>query len=718
MAVADPWTFSGTSASLGLLGGAVTLVEGPAFSISGRSGDMLPDTPQGLFFRDTRFLSRFEVRVNDQRPEPLSAERTTPFSATFVQRSHPRSGQADSSLLVFRRRYVGRGMREDVAVHNYGEEAAYCSLELTLNADFADLFEVKEGRPRTDGDVQVDTVEGRDGLHHLLFRYRRGGVHKGLRVSIVGSPHLSDNIASFELIVPARGEWSTCLLFTPIIDQEEIEPRYRCGIPVEQAMPQARLEKWRREVPAVQTDYAPLQASVDQSAEDLGALRIFDPDFPERTVIAAGAPWFMTLFGRDSLLTSYMALILDPDLALGVLQTLARFQGRKVDPRSEEEPGRILHEMRFGEAPSLSLGGGRVYYGTADATPLFVMLLGELRRWGLAPELVDSLLPHVERAMEWIEKFGDRDGDGYVEYKRYSDRGLQNQGWKDSWNAIRFADGRLARAPIALAEVQGYTYAAYLARAYFADEMDDPSTAARYRAKAATLKDSFNRDFWIEDRGWFAMGLDADKVPIDAMASNIGHCLWTGIVDQERAPLVAKSLLSDEMFSGWGIRTLAESMVGYNPISYHNGSVWPHDNALCAAGLMRYGFVEEAHRVIGGIIDAAVHQGHRLPELFGGTSRRDLPFPVSYPSSCSPQAWAAASPLLCLRTVLRLDPWMPHHKVWMAPALPSWMNRLRIDRVPLGGRRVTVEVDGDDLHVEGLTDDIELLREPRRPLTA
>jgi glycogen debranching enzyme len=413
-----------------------------------------------------------------------------------------------------------------------------------------------------------------------------------------------------------------------------------------------------------------------------------------------------------------MALIVDPDLALGVLQTLARFQGTDVDPRNDEEPGRILHEMRFGDAAGLSLGGGQVYYGTADATPLFVMLLGELRRWGLAREVVDSLLPSADRAMAWIEDFGDRDGDGYVEYRRSSDRGLANQGWKDSWDAIRCADGTLAVPPIALCEVQGYVYAAYLARAYFADETGDTATATRYRAKASDLKTAFNRDFWLDDRGWYAMGLDGAKQPIDALASNIGHCMWTGIVDEERAPLVAARLLSPEMFSGWGIRTLGESMTGYNPVSYHNGSVWPHDNAIIAAGLMRYGFVDEAHRVVMALLDAAAGQDHRLPELFSGLSRSDVRFPVSYPSSCQPQAWAAASPLLFLRIILRLDPWVPHGKVWLDPLLPPGIGHLRVDRIPLAGRRVTVDVTPDDVTVEGLPSDIEWVRRPRKPLTA
>ncbi len=690
----------------------VTLVEGSAFCISGRNGDIGLGLAHGLFFRDTRFLSHWALRVNEAGAEALAVDSTAPFSATFVLRAQPPPGRADSTLVVFRHRYVGRGMREDLVIFNYAEEPAYCSVELDVYADFADLFRVKEGRVAVEGEVTVES--DRD---QLLFRYHKGQVRKGVRVTLSEPALTAGHQATWEVIVPARGSWSTCIQVAPVIEDEEVEPLYVCGHPVERATPQRRLEQWRRDVPAVDTDYEELRAVVVRSAEDLGALRIFDPDYPERTVVAAGAPWFMTLFGRDSLLTSMMALIVDPDLALGVLQTLARFQGTDVDARNDEEPGRILHEMRFGDAPGLSLGGGQVYYGSADATPLFVMLLGELRRWGLAREVVDALLPAADKALAWITNFGDRDGDGYVEYQRSSDRGIANQGWKDSWDGIRFADGRLARPPVALCEVQGYVYAAYLARAHFADELGDAATAAHYRTRAADLKTAFNRDFWIDERGWYAMGLDSDKRPIDALASNMGHCLWTGIVDEDRAPLVATQLLSPAMFSGWGIRTLAESMTGYNPVSYHNGSVWPHDNAIIAAGLMRYGFVDDAHRVIMAMLDSAEGQGHRLPELFGGLSRQEVRFPVAYPSSCSPQAWSAASPLLFLRTLLRLDPWVPHGKVWLDPVLPERIGRLRVDRIPLGGRRVTVEVDGDDVSVEGLPPDIEWVRRPRKPLT-
>jgi glycogen debranching enzyme len=710
--MAEPWT-ADADAPMDAPEGIVTLVEGSAFCISDQSGDVRAGTPQGLIFQDTRFLSRFELRIDGELPEPLSATKRTPFSCRFLLRVRPGAGVADSSVLIHRDRYIGRGLREDVAIVNLGESSLRCRLELTAEADFASVFAVKEDRDLPNPkDIVVEA-----GARELRFASRRNGSGRGVRVTFSQPATMDGRTATFDVLVPPRSTWTTCVQVTPRIDSGEIEPRHLCGRAVDESTPEERLRRWRQTVPVVATNHESLQTLLARSADDLGALRIFDPEFPDRTVIAAGAPWFMTLFGRDSLLTAWMALIVDPDLALGVLQTLARFQGTKVDPETEEEPGRILHEMRFGEASSLSFGGGFVYYGSVDATPLFVMLLGELRRWGLARSIVDSLLPNAERALAWIEEFGDRDGDGYVEYQRATEHGLVNQGWKDSWDAIRFADGRLADTPIALCEVQAYVYGAYLARAHFADEVDDAVTAARFRKKAANLKAAFNRDFWVEEHGWFAMGLDRDKKPIDALASNMGQCLWTGIVEQEKAERIADRLLEPELFSGWGVRTLASSMRGYNPVSYHNGSVWPHDNAIIAAGLMRYGFVPHAHRVMRAVVRAGLAGGGRLPELFAGLSRSEFPVPVSYPTSCSPQAWAAATPLLFLRTILRFDPWVPHGKVWVAPTLPREMTNLRVDRIPLAGSRVSITVEGDEVMVEGLPGTVEAVLEPRHPLT-
>jgi glycogen debranching enzyme len=712
--VSDPWNFAGQVASVGEPSGTITLVDESTFAISGTSGDITVGGSQGLFVRDTRMTSRLELRVNGARTEALSAVANDPFSATFVSRCRPKLGQADSTLVVFRSRYVGRGVREDIDLRNFGDEPTYCSVEVFVQADFANLFAVKEGRVEFDGEIRAEHT---DGVLHLT--YRRGTLSRGIEIHCTPEPSsIGEDIISFEAIVPPHGVWKSCLEIHPVIDGTPVVPRYRCGQPVERAAPAERLARWRSKVPQVESDDDEFRRALERSAEDLGALRIFDPEFPERVVVAAGAPWFMTVFGRDSLITSWMALIVDPDLALGVLQTLARFQGNEVDPRTDEQPGRILHEMRFGDAASLSLGGGSIYYGTADATPLFVMLLGELRRWGLAPAAVDSLLPNAERALDWIDTYGDSDGDGYVEYKRATDRGLINQGWKDSWDGIRFADGTVATAPIALCEVQAYVYSAYLARAHFAHEAGDEASYSRFRSKAARLKTAFNKDFWLEDKGWFCVGLDGEKKQIDSLTSNIGHCLWTGIVEDDKAQMVADRLMSKEMFSGWGIRTLASNMGGYNPISYHCGSVWPHDTAIIASGLSRYGLNEQALRIVRGLLDAAQTLGGRLPELFSGLDRGELSIPVSYPTSCSPQAWAAASPMLCLRTILRLDPWVPYGKTWISPLLPEGMKRLKVEGIPLAGSRVSVEVDGDDVHIDGVPKTLELVAEPRHPSTA
>jgi len=347
-----------------------------------------------------------------------------------------------------------------------------------------------------------------------------------------------------------------------------------------------------------------------------------------------------------------------------------------------------------------------------------VMLLGELRRWGLDREIVDELLPHADRALDWIVNYGDRDGDGFVEYGRSTELGLANQGWKDSFDGITFADGTLAEPPIALAEVQGYAYAAFLAKSHLCAEREDTAGAEHWAQRAQDLKDRFNQAFWMPEKGYFALGLDGQKRQIDSLASNMGHCLWTGIVDAGKAPAVAKALTGPEMFSGYGIRTLASSSAAYNPMSYHNGSIWPHDNAICAAGLMRYGFVTEAQQVFTGILEAAEAFGGRLPELFCGFDRAEFAEPVSYPTSCSPQAWAAAAPFQLLRTLLRFDPSAPVGKLWCEPAIPARFLPLRIDSLHVAGATVSVDVREDGWSVDGLGEALTLVRSGRDPGTA
>jgi glycogen debranching enzyme len=713
MSAEDPSPFAGTTptTSLGPSNGTVTLVEGQTFCLSAATGDMSEEFPHGLFVLDTRVLSRWELRIDEHPLESLTVDVTEPFGATFVGHANPAAGRADADIVGFRRRDIGSGMRERIAITNHGLEPTSVLVELVCDADFADLFAVKENRVRAHGELTRELDRTR-----LRLRHRDGEVRKRVEVRFGEATTEEEGAIAWRVALAPRQTWELCLDVVVGLGDTLIESRFTCSGGDSVSVPEQRLATWRATLPEVSTDHAGLAETVRRSGEDLGALRIFDPDRPDVPILAAGAPWFMTVFGRDSLLTAWMTLLADPTVAQGVLETLARFQGDDVNPTTEEEPGKILHEMRFARAGGLSLGGGDVYYGSIDATPLFVMLLGELRRWDLADDVVDRLLPHADRALAWIETFGDRDGDGFVEYCRQSDRGLVNQGWKDSWDAIRHADGELADAPIALCEVQGYVYAAYIARAHFAQEAGDGPTCARYQAKAEDLRRRFNEDFWLEEQGTYALGLDRDKKPIDAVASNVGHCLWTGIVDPERAGLVARRLLSDDMFSGWGVRTLSTTMAAYNPISYHNGSVWPHDNAICAAGLARYGFVDEAHRVIAAQLDVAVANRGRLPELFAGFERGHPGTPAAYPTSCSPQAWASAAPLLWLRTLLRLDPWAPLGEVRLHPELPPWLQRLRVAGIAIAGQEITVDVHDDECDISG-TGDLEVLLEPRSPLT-
>jgi len=697
--------------------GLVTLLEETTFCISDASGDIVPGGAQGLFFRDTRFISRLELRLDGELPEPVAVQPNDPFRCTFLARRPPGPSRADSTLLLIRRRYVGNGLRDEITLRNLGHEPAAAHLTVAVNSDFADLFEVKEGRDHYhDDDVDISAAAG-----VLRLRCRRGANIGVVAVTGSGDPAAAPGLLSWQAVIQPGTSWIASMQVTPSLDGTDVVPHYRNDEPLESTAPARRLAEWRRRSPLLITSDDRLANTFATSTEDVGSLRIFGRGRAEKedhVVMAAGAPWFMTLFGRDSLITAWMLLPLDLSLALGTLRTLASLQGERVNPLTEEEPGRILHETRSGRDASLALGGGSVYYGTADATPLFVMLLGELARWGLPAEAADELLPHADRALDWIVNYGDRDGDGFVEYQRATEQGLVNQGWKDSFDGITFASGQIAEPPIALAEVQGYVYAAYLARAHFARDRGDAGTARHWAEQARNLRRDFNRAFWLPDRGYFALGLDGDKRPIDALGSNMGHCLWTGIVDRDKAASVAQHLTSRPMFSGFGIRTLATGMGAYNPMSYHNGSVWPHDNAICAAGLMRYGFVPQAQQVATGILEAADKFGGRLPELFCGFDRSDFAAPVAYPTSCSPQAWAAAAPFLLLRTLLRFDPAVPSGKVWCAPKIPERLLPLRVDALHIADGTASVEVARGGWRVDGLPAGLKLIRHARSPMTA
>ncbi|PZM98228.1 MAG: amylo-alpha-1,6-glucosidase [Actinobacteria bacterium] len=686
----------------------VTLVEGSSFCLSDRSGDVLPGGAHGLFVRDTRVLSRWELRLDGHRPQPLTVLAPDAFAARFVLRRPPLPGLADSTLLLVRERLVGDGLRETITVENLGVEATTCVVTLYIEADFADLFLVKEGRGAgagADATVTGDELE-------LTSRTDAG---RRLRVTASADPLVTPGALSWRIVVPARSRWSTEVVAEPMAGGRWIAPGFRRGEQVDSSAAARKLRAWRQDTTRIDVGDATLARVLQRTATDLGALQVPDPD-TGRPFVAAGAPWFMTLFGRDSLLTSWMVLPLDLSLAVGTLHTLASNQGRAVDPVTEEEPGRILHELRHGPDSDRALGGSH-YYGSVDATPLFVMLLAEAWRWGASEATVRQLLPAADAALHWIEQYGDRDGDGFIEYQRATDRGLANQGWKDSFDAITFADGTPARTPIALCEVQAYAYAAWLARAELAEGLGDADYAAECRARADRLREAFLERFWLPDRGWYALALDGAKRPVDALTSNPAHALWTGIAPDEHAALLIERLADPDMDSGYGLRTLSRSMGAYNPMSYHNGSVWPHDTAIAVAGLFRYahlpGAVELAHRLMDGLLDAAAAFDGRLPELFCGFSREEFSPPVPYPTSCSPQAWAAAAPLLLVRSALGLDPHVPRRTLGLTPRLPERWGRLTLSELRLGP--VTVQITAEGTHGEVRNLPADWRTEDRRP---
>lgn len=683
--------------------GSVTIVEGSSFSVCAPSGDILPGNHLGVYFRDTRFVCSWLLLVDGSPLDPLHSATLEPFRAVFLGRPVNRGGRADSDFIVERERRVGTGLREEITLRNFSNEPLTVALELRVESDFADLFEVKAGVVSRQWSQQR-----REHAGQLLIESAWLGHRRGLTITAPGAEIVGGHLR-YTAVVPARGRWTATVIATPTIDDEILTSGYPTEVPLHLTNAARRFQEWDRGSPVPVSSNEALTHTLNQSQEDLGSLRLFDPRHPQRQVVAAGVPWFMALFGRDSLLTSYMALSVDPMLALGTLQTLADYQGTKTRPATEEQPGRILHEVRLGVEGSLSLGGEGVYYGSIDATPLFVVVLAELRRWGVPLADIDALLPAADRALAWIDDHGDRDDDGFVEYERLNPKGLLNQGWKDSWDGVTFADGTPAEPPIALCEVQGYAYDAFRGRAGLAAELGDDAAARHWNARAEHLKKRFNEEFWLPDRGYYALALDHRKRPVDSCASNMGHCLWSGIVDADKAPAVAEHLLSPEMFSGWGVRTLATNMGAYNPVSYHNGSIWPHDNAIIVAGLMRYGFVAAAQRVAVGIMDAATHFAGRLPELFCGFDRHEYPQPVPYPTSCSPQAWASAAPVQIVRSLARFDPDVPNGILRVDPRLPEKFRSLMISNMPLAGTRVSMGLVGNIASVIGLPPGLSLV---------
>ncbi len=653
----DPFNTVGSGTVSG--GPDLILVNGRTFTVA-RSNGTIVEASDGTVFEDLRIVSRFEFSITDPgAPHPrrhLSTTSPTPFHAVSVFQPDPRAPASDGepTELYVHRQWVGRGARHDIELHNAGSTPIRRTLQIRIGADFAHLFDVKAGRPDTTGQPLEINDRG------LAF----SAAASDDSVCIVTDP-APDGInadreeLSWELICPSHGSTSVTVTFEPHAEGVPAGLTFPAGPPPHQFHPPgSSLDR-----ATITTTDQRLARAFDRSLTDLASLRIYDPSHPERVVVAAGAPWFMTLFGRDSLLTSWMALPFEPDLAIGVLRALADLQGTHHDPASEEQPGKIIHELRR-HSGQRSFGERGRYYGTIDATPLFVMLAAETRRWGHLDNVeLQQLWPSIRAALDWTLARIATNPAGFVAYERSTGHGLLNQGWKDSGDGISFHDGTFPSGEVALAEVQGYAYAALLGAADLAEHLDDPGIdPLDLRLQAEQLRQRFNARFWIEGRSMFAVGVDHTGATIDSLTTNPGHALWTGIAEHDLARRYIERCM-DELWTGWGLRTLSNQAVAFNPVSYHNGSVWPHDTAIVAAGARRYGCDDAARAIIDGAVAAADHFDGRPPELFAGIARDAIPAPVAYPGSCSPQAWASASTLLNLRTILDLEPPPDHQSV-------------------------------------------------------
>jgi glycogen debranching enzyme len=662
--------------------GDVTCVSGQVFCISGPSGQIHGGGHHGLYIRDTRALSRLRLLINGAEPAPLLGGQTV-STARFTASWGASADLPDPPVFVDRRRAVSESLWEEICLTNFSWSDLVLTVELLVGADLAYIFDVKRCPSQLSARAAVED----GGVRFAL-------PEEQLATSVRPNPPAAEidesGVLRWLVRLAPRLQWSVAVSVGFVDRHRSVWPTRMSSAADTPALRVAR--RWSRlRVAATERAFVQL---VEQSTKDIASLVVEDDDEPADAYLAAGSPWFLTLFGRDALWGASMSLPLSVGLAGQTLRVLARRQGTEQHAESEVAPGKILHEMRHGGRASHA-DLTPLYFGSMDATPLFVTLLGEAWRWGLPPEEVENLLPAVERALRWMDSSGDSDGDGFLEYQRLGERGLANQGWKDSHDAIQFADGRLADPPIALCEVQGYAYQAAVVGAELLDAFDRPN-AQRWTAWAAALRERFRAAFWVDDDDPYpAVALDGMKRQVDGVASNMGHLPATGLLDDVEIAHVARRLTRDDLNSGWGLRTLSADSPRFNPLSYHGGSVWPHDTAIAVYNLAVTGHGREAAALLNGLVAAAPFFGFRLPELFGGEQREPGGFPIPYPAACRPQAWSAGAALLLLRAALGLHPDVPGGRVLLQPMWPPPYRRLRVRGLRLAGGILSVTVDRD-----------------------
>ncbi len=673
----------------------LTLIDGKTFSATNTAGDVYPPgSPDvGFFHDDTRFLSHLELRIGGNRTVVLSSSTEKTFCAQIELTTsnltlrdsfdlpentvHIRRDQLLASEILFDR----------LTFENFNLTPVDFTVEMLFDADFVDVFQVRGLARQVHGQYYQPIV--RD--NGIAFYYRGlDNVMRETLVKLAPTPtQIQDRIARWELRLEPLKRVQLEISVTALVEGRSSDARnYDQNHHLQQR--RSNFARWEGSSTSFHTDNEVFDEMLKTCVADFHALQIPEG---EQHIIAAGIPWFATIFGRDSIIAAYQSLVLNPQLAVDTLRVLARHQGKEYDDWRDEEPGKILHEYRDGEMTRHGEMPFSPYYGSIDATPLFLVLLNETFNWTGDEELVTELLPHAYAALEWIDRYGDLDGDGFVEFQRRSPKGLVNQAWKDSWDAYMHRDGSLAKTPIAPCEVQGYVYDAKIRMSSLLRNFGDVKNAEKLKRDAIELARRFERSFWLPDRGFYAMALDADKKPLEVVASNPGHLLFTRIISRDRARTVCSRLLRDDMFSGWGWRTMSSEERVFNPLSYHRGSVWPHDNSIIAHGMALNEMRDGALRILTSLYQAAVNfRDYRLPELFCGVQRREYDEPVHYPVSCSPQAWASGAMFLMLASVLGIRASAPRKELNIVnPRLPEWLDHLHIRRLRIGRSRVGLD---------------------------
>jgi glycogen debranching enzyme len=707
----DPYHIQAVSGAAALP--KLVLKHEESFVVCDRAGDFPAhfDGELGFYHEGTRHLRWLELRLQGDRPLILSAQAAATNERLMIGLTNA-DLTAEPGVIPRNTIYIDRTvsvqapqLAQSFVITSYHDRPCELAFEIIVAADFRDVFEVRGMHRAQRGEILPDVRDG--GRVRLAYR----GLDHVVRVTDVcfDPPPLA--VASHRAVyqVHLAPGASIAIDMTATAGIADTATSISHAAP---CRPRTRQSGLAARSARIHTDNDTFSALTDQSMADIEMLLTATPD---GVVPYAGVPWYVAPFGRDSVITALQLLPFNAAVAAGTLRFLAAWQGRVRDDFKDEEPGKILHEYRRGEMANCREIPFIPYYGSIDATPLFVMLLAEYLRWTGDRAMAEEMWPATLAALAWMAEGGDRDGDGYLEYATQSALGLVNQGWKDSEDAVSHANGALATPPIALAEVQGYAYAALTGGTEIAALLGERSVGEALEARARALFDRFNRDFWLEHERFYALALDGDKRPCEVMASNAGHCLWTGIVPEARAPLVAKRLLEDDMFSGWGIRTLSARARRYNPMSYHNGSVWPHDNAIAAAGFRRYRLSSFAQTIATGLFEASRHFDRgRLPELFCGFPRRAGHAPISYPVACSPQAWAAGSALQLLASMLGLEADASARRLtFVNPQLPPWLREVEIHDLRVGASTLDVAItrgrDGAAVQLIGRTGDVELI---------